>query len=243
MLVIVAFSSTPIELLDQWINLPLVRNFIRMLLGADLKDMLNRTSFAAFAFVHPAMLSVTWAFVIVVCTSVPAGEVDRGTADLLLSLPISRWGIYVSLSVVVFSCATLLAFAPWLGACITEQIEEWPEPLQLNRLFLAAINGMAAVWAVVGVGLAVSACSSRRGVAVGLVLGWLLASFALNFLGALWEPAERLAFLSLLDYFRPLIIVRDGTLNLRHIAVLMAIAATGWILGAIIFARRDIRTT
>jgi len=242
-LVILALSSTPIELVSQWMRLPLVRNFFRMLLGADLTHMLNRTSFAAFAFVHPIMLSLVWAFLIVVGTAVPAGEVDRGTAELLLSLPISRLRVYVSVSVVVACFGALLGIAPWLGAYLSEYIGEWSEPLLLDRLVLVTANNLAAIAAVAGVSLAVSTCSSRRGTAVAILFAWLLVSFALNFLGALWKPAERLVFLSLLDYFRPLIIVRDGRLNLVDVAVLATLGLAGWTFGAVVFVRRDIRTT
>ncbi len=243
LLVIVALSSAPIELMSQWMNLPWVRNLFRMLLGADIMDMLNRTSFAAFAFVHPMMLSLVWAFLIVICTRVPAGEVDRGTADLLLSLPVSRWGVYVSVSVVVFGCGALLAVAPWLGAWLSERVRDWPEPLLLGRLFLAAVNNLVAVWAVAGVGMAVSACCSRRGTAVAVLFAYLLGSFLLNFLATLWEPAERLVFLSLLNYYRPLIIIRDAGLDAGDMAVLAAVAVAGWLIGGVVFARRDIRTT
>ena len=242
-LVIVALSSAPEELVSQWANLPFVRVFFRMLLGAELKDMLNRTSFAAFAFVHPMILSLVWAFLIVVCTRMPAGEIDRGTADLLLSLPISRWGAYVSVSVVIFACGVVLAVAPWLGACITEWVGTWDDPLDLGRLAKPVVNNLAAIWAVAGVGMAVSAWCSRRGLAAAVLFAWLLISFLLNFLGALWKPAERLVFLGLLNYFRPLIIVRDNRVDVRDVVVLLAIAVIGWIVGGIIFARRDIRTT
>ncbi len=243
LLIIKAFASTPIELVSQWMKLPLVRNFFRMLMGADLTHMLNSTSFAAFAFVHPLMLSLVWAFLIAACTAIPAGEVDRGTADLLLSLPISRWGAYVSVSAVVLFWGAILGFAPWLGACISERLGENREPLQLARLLLVVVNNLAMIGAVAGVGMAVSACSSRRGVAVAVLFGWLLGSFALNFLGTLWRPAEHLVFLSVLNYFRPLIIIRGGALEVRNLLVLVSVAVIGWTVGGVVFSRRDIRTT
>jgi ABC-type transport system involved in multi-copper enzyme maturation permease subunit len=243
LLVIFAFSSMPIDMLTQWLKLPWIRNLLRMLMGADPTDMLNRTSFAAFAFVHPVVLSVVWAYVLVISTKVLAGEVDHGSADLLLSLPISRWGVYVSVSVVVFGCGPGLAIAPWLGACITEVFDDSSESLMRNQLLLVSVNKLAAYWAVAGAGMAISACFSRRGVAVGVLFTGLLVSFLLNVLGVLWAPAERVAFLSLLYYFRPLVIVREGHLDAGHIGVLLAVGAISWIIGGIVFARRDIRTT
>lgn len=242
-LVILAMTSAPSDLVTQWLRMPLVRNMFRMLLGSDIMDMLNRTGFGAFAFVHPLMLTLVWSWLIVITTAALAGEVDRGTADLLLSLPVSRWGIYASISAVVFASGALLAVAPWLGAWGSEWVKTWDEPIMLRPLGLAVVNNLAAIWAVAGVAMAVSACTSRRGLAVAILFAWLLLSFLLNFLGALWELAERVAFLSLLEYFLPLVIVRKGALNYGHLAILAAIAVTGWTFGAIVFARRDIRRT
>lgn len=242
-LVIVALSSAPTNLVTQWLELPLVRNLFRTLLGGDIMNMLNRTGFGAFAFVHPMMLSLVWAFLIVITTGSLTGEIDRGTADLLMSLPVSRLGVYVSISVVVLASGALLAVAPWLGALLCESYGDWDNPIMLGRLALVIVNNLLAIWAVAGVGLAVSAWTSRRGVAASILFGWLLVSFALNFLAALWEPAKPLARLSLMEYFLPLIIVREAELDFGHLTVLGIIAIAGWIIGAVVFVRRDIRTT
>ncbi len=242
-LVIVALSSTPTGAMTKLLQaMPFLRDMFRMLVGADPLDMLSRTSFAAFTFVHPVVLAIVWGFLIVICTAVPASEVDRGTADLLLSLPISRRGIYLSVTSVVLLCVGLLAVAPWLGSWLSEHVKTWKEPLELGRLWLPVVGNVAALWAVAGVCLGVSSCCSRRGAAVGILFVWLLGSFMLNLLGAFWKPAERVVFLSLLNYFRPVIIVRDQTLNLEHVGVLVGLGLVGWVAGLIVFTRRDIAT-
>ena len=70
----------------------------------------------------------------------------------------------------------------------------------------------------------------------------LLASFLLNFLGPFWSVAKRLSFLGLLDYYRPLIILRDGTVPWNNLAVLLSVACVLWIAAGVIFSRRDICT-
>lgn len=242
-LVIVALSSTPTGAMTQLLKtMPFLRDMFRMLVGADPLDMLSRTSFAAFTFVHPVVLAIVWGYLIVICTAVPAAEVDRGTADLLMSLPISRRGIYLSVTFVVLLCVGLLAVAPMGGSWLSEHVKTWDEHLDLGKLWLPVINNVAALWAVAGVCLGVSACCSRRGPAVGILFTWLLGSFMLNLLGAFWKPAERVVFLSLLYYFRPVIVVRDQALNVEHLIVLLGLGLVGWIAGLIVFTRRDIAT-
>ncbi len=242
LLVLLALSATPLDMIKQWMKLPFGKVVMRMLLGEQV-EVISRTGFAAFTFVHPMIVVTAWSFLVYICTQVPAAEVDRGTADLLLSLPVSRWRIYVSYSLVHFTMAALLAVAPYLGVHIAEHHWEFEEAVNLSMIRLTIVNALFALWAVVGVGMGISACASRRGTAVAVLFAWLLGSFAINFLGAIWEPVERIFFLSILYYFRPLIVVRDGRLDHENLLILAGVALTGWIVGAIVFAQRDIRTT
>jgi len=71
-----------------------VRNIIKAMLGTDLgrrdrSDNLRLDSLGA-----SGLLAIVWRHAIVCCTRVPAGEVDRGTIDVLLGLPISRWTLF-----------------------------------------------------------------------------------------------------------------------------------------------------
>src|SRR5262249_30400318 len=77
-------------------QLPFVQTMLKALLGADLGPSIGREAIAALAWVEPAVLALAWAHPIIICSRVPAGEVDRGTADVLFGLPLSRWNIYCS---------------------------------------------------------------------------------------------------------------------------------------------------
>ena len=50
----------------------------------------------AFLWVHPTVLTLVWAHEVVCCTRTPAGEIDRGTIDFLLGLPVSRVKIFAA---------------------------------------------------------------------------------------------------------------------------------------------------
>ncbi len=74
------------------------------------------------------------------------------------------------------------------------------------------------------------------------MFGVLLASFLLNFLAQFWSPADRLSFLSLLNYYQPLAVLRAGGDAVADMAILLAFASATWVAGGIWFARRDICT-
>jgi putative exporter of polyketide antibiotics len=71
----------------------------------------------------------------------------------------------------------------------------------------------------------------------------VVGSFLVNYLAQLWEPARHLAFLSILDYYRPVNVLRNGTWPVHDILVLLGGAAVLWTAGGLVFARRDLTTT
>ena len=75
---------------QEWLQMDFARGIMQAMLGTELADRIGPQMFQAMAWVHPVPLALTWAHAILSCTRVPAGEVDRGTADVLLSLPVSR---------------------------------------------------------------------------------------------------------------------------------------------------------
>ena len=87
------FQEELIEIIDR---LPFIRPMITSMLGSDVGDKLNAQNLQAILWVHPIVLTLLWAHAIVFCTRLPAGEIDRGTIDVLLGLPVSRRTVYYS---------------------------------------------------------------------------------------------------------------------------------------------------
>ena len=77
---------------------------------------------------------------------------------------------------------------------------------------------------------------------MAIVFAVVFASFLLNFLAQLWEPAHRLAPLSLLSYYKPAQILGSGNWPLGNMAILLAVGAISWIAALETFARRSICT-
>src|SRR5688572_6278691 len=81
---------------DVLLRLPFVKSLIAALLGIDVEGELTAQLMQSILWVHPVVLALIWAHEIILCTRVPAGEIDRGTVDLLLGLPVSRFKVYVA---------------------------------------------------------------------------------------------------------------------------------------------------
>ncbi len=219
-----------------------VQAFIQAMLGAEVPPELSPMTFSAFAWAHPVILALVWGHPAICCTRVPAGEIDCGTIDILLSLPVGRWQILCNETLVwlIGGAVVLVALAAgnWYGRAQLDDALELPW-----ANVMCVLTSLACLYLAVG-GLCylVAAALDRRGVAITIVFSFLLGSFLLNYLARLWEPAERLAFLSPMHYYRPLAVLQEGVLPGRDIAVLLTAAATTWIAAGIVFARRDVCT-
>lgn len=226
----------------QWLEVAFVQNMLRGLLGTDVGGIFGPTAIAAIPWVHPLALALIWALEITLCTRLPAGEIDRGTIDILLSFPVSRTRVYVCDAVVWVSAGLLVILLGLLGNVLGAWIAGPQWQTALGLVLIMAGNLFCLYIAVGGLACLVSTLSDRRGRAVGAVFAIVLASFLLNFLAQFWEPAKSVSFLSVLSYHRPLLILRDGDWPIRDMVTLLAMGATCWTCGAFVFAHRDICT-
>lgn len=219
-----------------------LRKMVRLSLGADLFADLNPTSYVTIGLVHPLLFAMVYTFVLTTCTRVLAGEIDGGTADLLLTRPVSRCAVYVSTSAVWIGAATVLSLTPWLGIAIAEQFSPFKQPIELHRFGIAVVNLAAYVICIGALTTLFSAIVNRRIAAIAAMLGVLFASYALNFIAQFWTPAERVAWLSLMNYYSPLAVVRTQTWPVLDLGVLLGLSAVTWLAGLIYFTRRDVAT-
>jgi len=230
------------QMSEQWLQLDFVRGIIKAMLGTEIGDRLGPQMFQSIAWVHPVALALTWAHALVSCTRVPAGEVDRGTVDVLLGLPVSRWEVFLSETVVWLVCGAAILAGALVGNLLGAQGLAPAQRAQLSRLFIVLANLFCLYAAVSGLAWLVSSFSDRRGRAITIVFLVLLSLFLLNYLAQFWRPLEKIAFLSPLHYHRPVNVLGDGVWPWRDMGVLLAAGAAMWLAGGTVFARRDLCT-
>ncbi len=235
-----AMHDLSASLLKFWQEIPFLRTLLMTLAGLDVSGEISATTLMSLGLVAPFLIIVTWGVIVTVCTSLPVGEIDRGTADLLFSLPISRASLYCSLSATWLALSVAMALTAWGGLAAAERLVGTAEPLDHAALLRVVVNLMLLFAAVCGLSLLVSSFTSRRPAAVGLVIGTLAVSFMLNFLAAFQPSMRAVSFLGVLDYYRPVDIVRGPGWPLHNMLVLAAVAIGCWSVGLWRFCRRDI---
>src|SRR4030095_12112181 len=102
----------------------------------ELSKDISVTAIVTLGFAHPFLFATTWAFLITVGTRVLVAEFDRGTADLLLTLPTSRIGLYCAVSSVWMLLCIPMCLLPWIGLTIGAVRFPLQEPLLHDHLAL-----------------------------------------------------------------------------------------------------------
>lgn len=243
MLLTFLIPKVQMQLGDVFDKLPFAESMLSALLGTDVGKELTARAIASILWVHPIVLALVWAQAISLSTRVPAGEVDRGTIDFLLGLPVSRRLVYSSEVIMLFATGILIIAMGFAGhramapVMPTDMRPDWRSSLVIMANFYCLYL------AVGGVAFFVSSLCSHRGRAVAIVLALVLVSFLLNFAAQLWPPAHSVAFLGVLEYYRPALVLQSGEVPWSDIAVLLSIAAVTLVAGSQIMAHRSLCTT
>ena len=230
----------PSDMTQQWLKLEFVQRFLEGLLGTNVAGMGVAQVFRALAWVHPVVLAIVWAHAITVCTRLPAAEIDRGTIDLLLGLPVSRWSLYAGSTLIALLSGLVVVCGALAGHFCGRTFISTEMRMDSSLLAVVIANLLCMYAAVVGASCLVSAACDRRGRAVAIVLSILLAMFALDFLAQFWSPARHCEFLSVMHYYRPLDIVRQSAWPTRDLCTLLVSGGVCWLIGGCLFSRRDL---
>jgi len=229
------------EFSREWMNIQFARTIMEAMLGTKFTSV-GPTIFHAVPWVHPVVLALTWAHALVSCTRVPVGEVDRGTADVLLGLPVSRRDVFISETIVWLLCGAVLLAAALAGNMIGNLVLPAGERPGLPVLLPVLLNLYCLYIAVGGLAWLLSSLSNRRGRAMTIGFLILLVLFLLNYLAQFWQPLEKFGVLSPLHYHRPVYVLGGGPWPLGDMAMLLTAGGLLWLAGGIIFARRDLCT-
>lgn len=210
---------------------------LRALAGSA--DIATPTGYAGSGYLHPVALAVQ-AAVVVSMAAAPAREAEDGTAELVLARPLPPWrwlaahglAMATGLAVVVAG-----GYGGGLAAALTVDDLAAVDPLPLAGALLA---GFLCFLAVGGVTLLVASLVRTGGRAVGWAAGFVLVSYALDYLAQVWSIAEPLGPLSVFHHLDPPAILDLGSMAAGDAAVLAGLAVVTAAAALALVQRRDL---
>lgn len=202
---------------------------------ASFGELENWVSTEQFSFVWPIMVIFLMASL---AGSGIAGEIEKGTAALLLARPVSRLVIFFSRFFT--GCIVLLAF----NAVAIFSVIPFAELHGINyRLgHFATLYLMATLFglAVLALALFFSAVFSEKGKVYFAVGGILIVMYVFRIIAAFSDVWDWLKYASFFHYFDPNRALVENEVSGVAAAVFLAVAAAAVAAGAWRFVKRDI---
>jgi hypothetical protein len=213
--------------------------FVKSLLGGKALQAGNVSGLIAIGYNHPLVMILYMLYAVGVPTNLLAGEVQRGTMELILSRQTTKTQVYACAGLITVIGMFAMVLAMFLGTVAGTTLYEFTQDVPLGDFFNIAVNGGLMASAVGAIALLAAACF-RRPVAVGLTVSYLVVMYFTSFVSEWWP---RMAFLSpttLFHYINSFDIFVKHVWPARDMAVLVAVMVVATILGGIIWQRRDL---
>jgi ABC-2 type transport system permease protein len=207
---------------------------VQMIAGGENMHFERAPDMLSIAYVHPLVQIILCIWAIGRAALALAGELDRGTLELLLAQPIPRGRVVLAHLIVDVLTIPLLAACIWLGTYagyqmlgpfevnmdeVQKQFAMLPFPVVVNPEFLkvnvwafapAVFNIMSLMFAVSGLTMAISATGRFRGKVLGVAVVTFLVMFLVNVIGQLWDTIGSLRPATVFYYYQPQRIVLSG---------------------------------
>lgn len=224
---------------------------IQALVGGETIQFTEAPHALSVSYIHPVTQIILCVWAVGRAAGAIAGEIDRGTMELLMAQPIRRGQVLRAHLIVELITLPILCLSMWAGtwtgaAWVGFLDAEVPSHRVDPWLFAPGLLAVAAlVFAVSGMTMALSAGGRFRGRVLGLAVVVTLLQFLINVIAQLWEPMEVMRPFTLFYYYQPqkIMLHADWHSDMtvwRSLAVLFAVGAAGYVLAWAIFRRRDL---
>jgi ABC-2 type transport system permease protein len=224
---------------------------IQAIMGGEKIRLDHAADMISIGYVHPLTMFILSTWAIGRASGTIAGEIDRGTMELLLAQPIRRAEVVLAHLLVDIITVPALCLSMWAGTCLGVTLVGFvgntKEALAVDPWTFGPglANVALLVFAISGLTMWLSAAGRFRWRVLGVAVVVALLQFLVNLIGQLWEPAERLRPFTVYYYYQPqqMFLEADwcqqGDVWLR-MSVLAAVAIAGYAMAFWTFSRRDL---
>jgi ABC-2 type transport system permease protein len=222
---------------------------IQTIMGGEMIHLNNPMEMLTIAYVHPFTQICFCVWAIGRAAGALAGEMDKGTMELLLAQPISRRQVVLSHLAADLVMIPLLCLFIIAGTALGVRAIGLRE-VEVERFAGALFNVAALLFAIGGYTLALSAIGRFRWRVMSVALGVTLVQFLVNLLGQLWDVLEPWRQLTVFYYYQPqaIILHQHWTAHsvfwpfgdVHVVAVLLIVGALGYAVALEAFAQRDL---
>jgi ABC-2 type transport system permease protein len=227
-------------------------DFVRQLLPVDIEVVASTAGRLALSYEEPLAIALVSFWAISRGSDVVAGELGRGSLEMILAQPVRRTEWLLSHAFVTLLGTAAIAAAAWLGTWIGIQTIELEEPVSARVFAVAAFNLFSLGIFLAGLSMLLSSVDQSRPRVVGIVV----AIFAVQLIQEVvaraapdeYTNVKLLGEWSFLSAFEPQVLVHDILSGAPggwatfwdYNGALLALGLFGTALAAAIFQHRDL---
>lgn len=226
--------SSFLKLLDKMP--PIFKAFI----GGDKLMAGNVQSIVAIGYQHPLVLTLLMINAATTPTGLLTAQVEKGTMEILLARPITRSRVYGLTALLSLGGQAGLVLVLFLGTATWTRVFDYGEQVPLGGFIKVSANLIFLACAVCSLSILAAVWFNERNRAIGLIVGYLVVSYLLDFAAAMLPRLDAFHPYSLFNYCRPLDVLRAGQVPLTHFTVLGSITLISLTLGWAIWRKRDL---
>lgn len=213
--------------------------FIKSMLGGEALQYGNIAGLIAIGYQHPLILTLYMLFAVGVPTGLLAGEVQKGTMELILSRQATKTQAYFCAGLITVTGMYALVLVMFLGTVTATNLYDLGQKVPLDFFFRIAIVGGMLASAVGGVALLAAACFQRN-TAIWITVAYLMVNYFVSII-ADWSP--RMGWLeptTIFHYVHGAKLLTGTGWPVRDMCVLLSLLSVSTVLGGIIWSRHDL---
>ena len=242
---------------------------IKSMIGGDRISLFRVTDVLTIGYVHSVVLTILCLWAVGRGAGAIAGEIDRGTMELLLAQPLARYRLILAHFIVDVVTIPLLALSIWAGQWIAIPLLQVHEVPARGAAVGAAIdpavfgpalwNVAALVFAISGYTMWLSSRGRFRGRVLAVAILATLLQYLINVIGQLWDVLAPFRPFTVFYYYQPQQIIlnhkwsvdvnrlwgheaaaNEVLFSVNALLVLFLVGFIGYALALWKFARRDL---
>jgi len=214
-------------------------SFIKTFIGGEAVQVGNIAGLIAIGYQEPFVLLLYMLYAVGVPTALLAGEVQRGTMELILSRETTKTQIYLCAGLITVIGMFALVAVMFLGTVAATRLYDFEQDVPLYAFFILAINGGILASAVGGIALLAAACF-RRSMAVSIAVAYLVLNYFAEIVAEWWPRMEWLEPINIFHYVNNVKIFTESAWPVWDMTVLITILVISIVAGGVIWSRRDL---
>ncbi len=233
----IVHDNKTVKALIQYLDM--LPSFIKTALGGEALKVGNVSGLIAIGYNDPLVLVLYMLFAVGVPTGLLAGEVQKGTMELILSRHVSKNHVYICSGLITIIGMFALVLVMFLGTVFSINLFDFGQNIPIYSFFKAAINGGILASAVGGIALLAAACFQRN-TAVWVTVAYLVVNYFVSIIAEWWPRMKWMYPASIFYYVDGEKIFTEAGWPVGDMFVLVSILVVSTLLGGVIWSRRDL---